>query len=1097
MASLAKMTEITATVTSRIARLVSRSPTWPRGPGIETRVPNTLATAVRDLDFSTHSDGQLRDALQELKGSFDHGDRTELRTIVFALVAEAIRRRLGVWRLFDGSYELHRVARYREMADRIVESAPYKTRLAFYTDDDFLDGEDFGQSLGSHLEELGLDHHGRLIVSTLAYVAEKRKAAYVADILLPAEFYRAVRSKDSDQELAFEPTDEQLLAGSLLFDGKVVEMHAGEGKTVAAAFPAVLHALMGRRVHVVTANDYLALRDRELLAPVYESLGLSVDVVLGHFSEPERRHSYRADIVYGTLKDFGFDYLRDNLKYTRGELVQGPLDVAIVDEADYTLIDEVATPLIISGAPTGVPRSIHRVRNAVEKLVELQQNAVSALVDTAGDRRQHRRETLSTFSSLFLADPDNVFITERFAADPRLARDVESLVWSARYEDVEETLLDGLYYTVDAKASLVTLTEKGQRFMEHELGPTFDTSDLERQIEHLAADSDTPLARRRMESEKLRRQLARSQNQMSQVYQTLRAFFLLKPDKDYIVTGGRVVLIDESTGRTRPDSRYQYGLQAAIEAKERVAVQPSTRPLAEISIQGYLNQYSIVSGMTGTAVASQDEFRHAYGLEVVAVPPSQPSRRTDLSARVYPSHSVKLAAVVEEVRSWKRVGRPVLVGTLSIEQSKELSNHLRDGGIEHRVLNAVTSQQEAQVVKSAGSFGAVTVATNMAGRGTDILPEPDLDRRITDRYVELVNELLRGEAGSVSIHCLSTDLADVIEPALKPLATIRQDLTGGQVLVVATGGRGTRNVHLEYGLGLHIVGTEMNESRRVDDQLRGRGGRQGEFGSSRFALSLEDRALVRRAGSSLAVPRALAMDANADGPPARVGAERSLDRIQSLSERDDETARDASREFSRVTERLSFAYYEARRAVMDSAEFHSQCVRFMEDRALRLVDKHFPPPIVADYPAQFDAMAEELVLDYGIDCSDAYGMGVDALKTEIEGLMVGRLYQAWAAAVDHVRFEATARLLFLQTSDDLWADHLTLLHEQLLSVRLCAYSEKSAVVDHVFRSIEAEKLLRDQVVDAFLPRLLATLEAEELYEQTKSTASPQLEAILA
>ena len=289
----------------------------------------------------------------------------------------------------------------------------------------------------------------------------------------------------------------------------------------------------------------------------------------------------------------------------------------------------------------------------------------------------------------------------------------------------------------------------------------------------------------------------------------------------------------------------------------------------------------------------------------------------------------------------------------------------------------------------------------------------------------------------------------------------------------------------------------MNHSKRVDDQLRGRSGRQGEFGSSIFFLSLEDRPFVRRAGSSLAIPPRVASDHRHTGPGKAADGDRRLGRIQALSERDDETARDASREFSRITERLSLAYYETRRSVTDSRTFHDRCVEYMRDRARRLVVAHFPPPFVVDYPGQFDAMADELRLDYGVDCRNAWGLGANGLKSEIERLMVTRLDRARAALADDARFEAIEKFLFLQTSDELWSDHLTLLHEQLLSIRLCSYSIRSAVVEYVVRSIESEQRLREQVIDTFLPQLFLTVEAAETPGATGPIAVLQLKTILA
>lgn len=970
------------------------------------RPPDDSAETLRRIrghDLSSHSDGDLRDALASIRSSIASGDRAPDHSLheTFALVSESISRRLGAWRLFDPARDEAALSPYREMAAHIVEAGPYRSLVGYYTDQDFLETPAFRRSLGPLLDELCAGGDERTIVATMVYVAEASKVRYEWDILLPAEFYRALRAGGLASALSFHATDEQLLAGLLLYQGRVVEMDAGEGKTVAAAFPAVMHAVAGRPVHVITANDYLAGRDAEWLAPVYESLGMGVRALLSHMSDTERRDAYRGQAVYGTLREFGFDFLRDNLRYSSDEMVQGPLDVAIVDEADQTLIDESRTPLIIAGKPAGNRRSVHKVKGAVEELIARQATLVAGLEERLAHSDLGEKELRRTLATLYVADPENATVVEQFARDSRLRRRVQAAVGGASPEELLDTLCAELLYTLDLRRQQVTLTEGGQFFLERRLGHVFDTGPIERELEAAESNEDpTPLVERRQVGEKLRRRLSRQYGQISQVHTMLHAYLLLARDVDYMVTEGRVVLIDAVTGRGRPDSRYQHGLQNALEAKEGLTVQPETEALAQISVQGFMRQYSHVAGMTGTAMAARDEFRRAYGLDVVAVPPTRPSKRTDLPAMVYATHQDKLQAVLDEVKACHAIGRPVLVGTRTVEQSEEISRLLSAHGVDHRLLNAVNNAEEAEVVRSAGTYGAVTVATNMAGRGTDIVLEPGL------------------------------------------------------------------------GLGLHVIGTEMNESSRIDAQLRGRSARQGEQGSFRPILSLEDRSLAFTVDGGTATKREATRDLHGGVYLQGRRTARLLAAAQALGEQDDEVSRGVIWDYNRVIEQQTLSYYRDRSQIMESDSFHPTCLRFVRDRARRMVDMYLPPHQVHRYASRFEAMAEELWTDYGVDAWLTWGLGTEALKQELERLMTARLDDAMVDAPD-TDFERVEKLLFLQTADELWVQHLSDLHGIMTGTALCTHGHEAAVAEFVMRCVEARRELVQDVVDAFLPRLLA------------------------
>ena len=1052
--------------------LRTRTLRWRRQAPVEAALAE-----IRRLDLSGYSDAELRDELAMLRASATDVVAQELLPRVFALVSEAIGRRLGAWRLFDPEHEVGPLAKYREMADRVQEVGPYRSQVGYYTDEGFLDGAAFRRSIVPMLAEMDLDGRGRVIVEALVYVAEKRRFTYTSDVLLPARFYEALAEKDAEGALSLRVTDEQTKAGLLLYRGNIVEMGAGEGKTFAAAFPAVLHAVLGRRVHVITANDYLASRDAEWLAPVYESLGLEVRAILGHMGDEERRYAYQGDIVYGTLREFGFDFLRDNLRYSEDDIVQGPLEVAIVDEADQALIDEAQTPLIIAGSPTTDDGSVHKAKNAVELMTARQQELFPGLVERSRRSDVSLQEQVDILARLYLADPENGHLVGQLSRDERLRRRVLTAAQCALADIGESPLAHGLYYAADPRHEVVVLTDTGQQFLERHLGPTFDTGALELELERIQTGDDISLAERRSEGDRLRRRLSRRYAQMNQVQQTLRACLLLKRDVDYVVAGGEVVLVDKLTGRVRPDSKYQYGLQAALEAKEGVHVHPATEALARVSVQGFMNQYSQLAGMTGTATASASELRRVYGLDVVALPPALPSRRRDLPPRLYASRQDKLQAVVDQVRLCRRVGRPVLVGALTVEQSEEISRLLTQHGVQHRLLNAGTSAGEEEMVQDAGRLGAVTVATNIAGRGTDIVLESGLDESITDGYVKLVRQMLSDGASAIRMACGSGEDADALQSALArqgQISVARRGSAGGGQTVVATSERqtpGAKQVELEFGLGLHVIGTEMNGSSRIDAQLRGRAGRQGEPGTSRLMMSLEDPSIVFGGGSR--PPNTQESKSERGGLTFSEGAgtARRIGTAQAAVELDDEASRGSASEYDRAVEQQALSYYGARRDVMQSTSFHAVCLELIGDRARRLVDGYLPPAMIGQYGPQFDGMAEELQLDYGLDIEHLRGLGIEALKQEIESVIAARLEQA-RARLGERHFDEAAKRLFLRTGDDLWAGHLSRLYDMMLSTSLCARDHRGAVAEYVFRSREAYQRLREEVTDAFLPGLL-------------------------
>jgi preprotein translocase subunit SecA len=1078
----------------------------PTGPSSTLR---QLVLCIRELDLSTASDVQLRDALQRLIRLDGPPAGSDAMLETFAIVDEAVGRRLGAWRLFDPSFDKGSLGRYVELADRIADAAPYRDRVEFYSDPKFLDGQGFERALEPMLREAGLGSDERTIVRTIIYVAERRQTGLDSNILLPAGFYGALEAMDRDGLLRFRVSDEQLTLGLSLADPIVVEMNAGEGKTVAAAFAGVAQVVSGRSVHVMTANEYLAARDADWLGPVYESLGLTVGVVLGHMEDEERRHQYGQHIVYGTLREFGFDFMRDNLRLPPDERVQKHLDVAIVDEADHALVDQAGTPLVISGNPAGSRRAFERTWRAVQGLVSEQVSLVAELeaelpMTALGSTRHNE-----LLAMLLMASPDSDALASELGRGPELYRQVSALA-ERDADDGKGGLASGLMYVVDPHEQSVVPTEKGQSLLERTLGPIFDSAPLERKLALAQANCYAPLEDRRTSADRLRRRLFRQSNRMSQVHEMLRASVLLKRYVDYVVSDGAIVLIDEPTGRTLPDNRYRWGLHAALEANEGVPVHDESETLAQVSVREFMGLYSHVAGMTGTAAEARDELKREYGLEVACVDPGTRSARVDYPSRLYRTRQDKLAAIADEVAFCRSVGRPILVGTLTVEQSEELSELLRTRGIDHNLLNAVNNAKEAEIIRRAGRFGAVTIATNMAGRGTDIVLDADVDRRVAARFMEHMSGLLSGGPEWVEVVCGSAAEAALLREAVEvsgdaPLLRVDAgDGPTGRVLRVSpvstSGDRPAcdRPVRLEFGLGLYVIGAERNQTFRVDRQLRGRSGRQGAFGASRFILSLEDRFLRFREDNASCMSDGPSVDAAGRISYSGPRLERQLYRIQDRLELDAEAGRSLRHQYGRVLEEQTMAFYRVREEVLEADSLYDACRGFAAGSAERLVARHFPQGLPGEYAPRFDAMAEELWLDFGVDCENLFGASMEGLAPEIAALVVQRIEHARSSLGD-AGFVKLEKLLFLRTADEMWRGHVAVMEESVLNIALGYLDVKHAVAELRMRGAEAYETFKTTLVDSFVPRLLGfPLESadDEDEAEGETTLSEDVLAIL-
>ena len=984
------------------------------------------------MDLANRSDGELRDGLKRIQATLNPADPEAGIVETFAITEESIRRRLGYWRIFDPAFDRQNLERYCQLAQW-----PHSSTAA-----------------------AGLDDDEQLIVDTLRRVQGELPARYGWDILLPAEFYQALSRKDTGNLLQFQPTDEQLLAGLHLFRGKIVELNAGEGKTVAAVFPAVLHAWHGRTVQIATANDYLAARDCELLAPVYRSLGISVDNVLSSMADGERRYAYGQQVVYGTLREFGFDFLRDNLKTVPSERVQGKLDAIIIDECDQALIDEARTPLIIDGKPLVNRQTLERANRAVAELVARQEAVAGECLDRLEMEAPKGKTYSGWMARALLAQPDSDRLRRLAAAEPRAYRRALAVLYPDGSDYPDPDLAEGLYCLVDRERRFVTLTTPGVEFLEYRWGAFYDAG----------ANPDAA---------GLSRQEARRVNLANQVYQLLRAYLLLKRDEDYIVAEEGIILLDRTTGRPRPDSRYQEGLHPALEAKEGVAVNPEGEALAQISVQGFANRYRHLAGMTGTAVAAAAEFRQLYAREVVALPTAHPLRRRDLPSRVYANRGEQLAAIAEAVRQGQAIGQPVLVGVQTVAQSELVSGSLSEGGIEHKLLNAVTGHREAEMVRRAGSAGAVTVATNMAGRGTDIILESDLNRRIIANCLSRLRQRLERENSAVVVRCPTIAEADLLAAALSAdseLICARRDGNRVELLVSRAGSPLSPELPavfpepLEFGLGLYVISAAFSDAARIAWQLKGRSGRQGQFGATRFILSWDDPLLAYRGDRRPGFADGQKTDAAGRVYFEGKAVERYLEQLQEAAERDAAARRSIQQDYAAIADAHTTAYYQARQELMTAADGFESAIVMAQGAASRIVARYFRDGDNVDYAGCFSQLAKELGECYGVNAAGLYGAPLDALPGEISGLLTERLASR-QEQLGGRRFSELARLLRLQSGDEVWKDYRAGLQALSVSSRLGGYGHKSAVADYIIHAAAAWRQFQGEWADLFLSRL--------------------------
>ena len=751
------------------------------------------------------------------------------------------------------------------------------------------------------------------------------------DDLLPESF--AVVREASKRVLGMRHFDAQLIGGIVLHSGKIAEMKTGEGKTLVATLPVYLNALPGNGVHVVTVNDYLARRDAQWMGPVYQFLGLSVGVIVHGLSDEERQAAYAADVTYGTNNEFGFDYLRDNMKFDLKDYVQRELNFAIVDEVDSILIDEARTPLIISGPAEESTDKYYKINRVI----------------------------------------------------PSLKKEID--------------------YTIEEKTKTATLTEEGNIKVERMLnsGNLYDPSNVDL-VHH--------------------------------VHQALKAHALFHRDVDYVVKDDQVMIVDEFTGRLMPGRRWSDGLHQAIEAKENVKIENENQTLASITFQNYFRLFSKLAGMTGTAETEAAEFAKIYNLDVVVIPTHRPMVRIDNADFIYKTEQAKFNAAINEIEALNKKGQPVLVGTISIVKSETLSAMLKKKGIKHTVLNAKYHEMEAEIVAQAGRHGAVTIATNMAGRGTDIV--------LGGNPEGLARQALKAKEFTK-------------EQWDKTLEQFKTVCAGEKEKVITAG-------------GLHILGTERHESRRIDNQLRGRSGRQGDPGSSRFYLSLEDD-LLRIFGSDRISGLMGKLGMEEDVPIEHRMVSRAIENAQKKVEEHNFEIRKHILEYDDVMNQQRKVIYEQRREILAGENLKDEVLGLAEEMLDGMLGIYCPEDA---YPETWDTTGLTDVLaakfSYRLTGIDLQSKTREDLR-EILWEAVKKSYDEKEQEIGSEVMRHLERVFMLQAVDHQWKDHLLAMDHRKEGIGLRGYGQKDPLIEYKKEGFDMFEEMKLRIVETTVESL--------------------------
>jgi preprotein translocase subunit SecA len=827
----------------------------------------------------------------------------------------------------------------------------------------------------------------------------KRTIAETLDELLPEAF--AVVREAARRTLGERPFDVQLAGGIVLHQGKIAEMATGEGKTLVATLPVYLNALTGRGVHVVTVNDYLAKRDRDWMGQIYEFLGLTVGVIYHDMPQEERKRAYQCDVTYGTNSEFGFDYLRDNMAVRLEDQVQRGFHYAIVDEVDSILIDEARTPLIISGPVERETNKFAELKPMVQRLVQSQTFLVNKLLAEAEKLLEEGKDYEAGIRMLQAkrGAPKNKRLL-KLLQDSRNKKLVERVELDHIRDKTMWQIDEELFFTLDEKSNVVDLTEKGRAALSPKDPNFFVLPDL--------AELDSNPETTPEERERAEREFQEKSEILQNIFQLLRAYSLFEKDVNYVVSDGQVIIVDEFTGRLMPGRRYSDGLHQALEAKEGVKIEGETQTLATITIQNYFRMYEKLAGMTGTAETEAEEFNKIYKLDVVVIPTHKPCIRKDYPDVIFRTKREKYKAIIQEIEECHKRGQPVLVGTVSVEVSELLSRML-PRSIRHSVLNAKRHKEEAEIVARAGQMGAVTIATNMAGRGTDIKLGPGV---------------------------------------------------------------------VELG-GLHIIGTERHEARRIDRQLRGRAGRQGDPGSSRFYLSLEDD-LLRIFGSERIASIMDKIGMQEGEPIEHPLVTRAIENAQRRVEQYNFDIRKHLLEYDDVMNRQREVIYAQRQRILLGDRLQNDVREMIRQWADEAVDRYVP---IKSQPDEWDlqGLGREIRMRLGVpwDGVDLQELTtVESLKEKVYEKLMG-FYRRKEELYGHEIMRYLEKIVLLQTLDSLWKEHLLNMDHLKEGIGLRGYAQRDPLREYQKEGYEMFIALTDRIRTEAVEKLFRVQVAAE------------------
>ncbi len=868
-------------------------------------------------------------------------------------------------------------------------------------------------------EELQKLSDDQLKAKTLEFKERLAKGETLADIELEA--FAVVKNasrrlcgtvaKVCDHTLTWEmvPFDVQLIGGLALHYGKIAEMATGEGKTLVATMPAYLNALTGQGVHVVTVNDYLARRDAEWMGLVYKFLGLTVGCIQSQMDPATRRQQYACDITYGTNSEFGFDYLRDmGMAYRPEDQVQRGHAYAIVDEIDSILIDEARTPLIISGPAPYSTQQYVELKPIVERLVRKQRELCNQIIQDAKKLidEGNNEEAMQKLYQANQAMPKHPQLQRLLedASTRRLLEKIDAMMLTDMHKEHGRELREELYFIIEERHNDASLTDKGCEALSPNDPDAYLLPDIVSAMSELDGDDSLSEEAKFEKRQAIQDAFARKSERIHAVDQLIRAYALYEKDVQYVVQNNQVVIVDENTGRLMSGRRWSDGLHQAVEAKEGVKIERETQTLATITIQNYFRLYKKLSGMTGTAETEADEFHQIYKLDVMVIPTNRPVRRMDYNDFIYKTQREKYNALIEEISDCHQRGQPVLVGTISVENSEVISRMLRRVNIPHNVLNAKNHQREAEIVANAGQAGAVTIATNMAGRGTDI--------KLGQGVVHIDREVIKSQAS------LETKIEG---------KTLRQLLT-------------------DKPAGLHVIGSERHESRRIDRQLRGRCARQGDPGASRFYVSLEDD-LMRIFGSDRISKLMDRLGIEEGEVMEHAWLNKSIERAQRRVEQHNFSIRKRTLDYDDVMNKQREIIYGFRSEVLQSEKVSEQLLEVATDVIYANAESMVQPEDEEGVKNFIDWVNTKFPIGLKRDQLPDSGITAEA-AAELVAERVKQAYEVKIKVEDPSQLASMERYIILNAIDNHWQEYLRGMDALRQGVGLRAYGQRDPLVEY-------------------------------------------------